>query len=650
MNDIEIIEIEQVLHGYFDGHHLLAASTKLSNKSEKVMSALSDLSGPEVKKGFLEYITGYPLVSDKYYVISKTWYALEMKRPGCVWTHSLLIKFEDLSKSHNFINLLDVFIKPSIGFDKSLYSKSIKIPLSDSKVANSTKQSFRNLNFLIWVMFNHDQPIILTSDTSLDYTREIFFVWSNYSDYFYDRFSFCTGSLANRKIEDQPFDLQIVPSSLSKSISRTAKNSIVLDAPPAITSFPAWVGDISNQLVSQNNREFKVFIKMFDFKYSNKNYFKKFAELYTKTNLINNSAKISDFFTFANQIFGENDCNIIENTTVIKLFNKENIHWFGNQGFIDIILELCTQTSVSCMQLDILRLDNAIEKLWSEDKNETKKIFVELINNNINRFGENLVKVFAEFITPELLPEFTNLNISSCSVLISINYELAQNIDLWHQTRDFQLEIMNCLKYKEIPYDKALGVINTVLNNSKVDLCDQLYKVFKDISISIVLDWCVKADYKNKDKERVRLWLNICKSNPLECITWLSAKKMTYDIEFVFLAIAVLDPYSKIVFKFGDNPWQSILQENNLNILDNTTRVELAEFILPIILLTDIRFSNDIVNFVYNVVYDRLAHQQFDYIKWEKLEPLLPQLSIFNNWDKCKRLKKAIKAKGYQVL
>ena len=60
---------------------------------QKDVEILSDASG---SGKFKEYISCFPLVDDGYYVFSKTWYADEMERPGCVWTHMLLIRFEDL--------------------------------------------------------------------------------------------------------------------------------------------------------------------------------------------------------------------------------------------------------------------------------------------------------------------------------------------------------------------------------------------------------------------------------------------------------------------------------------------------------------------------------------------------------------------------
>ena len=87
-----IKRLHQTLHGYNCGHHLLASSIKLSDKSMRKMEKMSDLSGNIMIEGFEQYYTGYYLADENYYVVACTWYASEMNRPGCVWTHSLLIQ------------------------------------------------------------------------------------------------------------------------------------------------------------------------------------------------------------------------------------------------------------------------------------------------------------------------------------------------------------------------------------------------------------------------------------------------------------------------------------------------------------------------------------------------------------------------------
>ena len=90
------MRIEQTLHGYSDGHRLLAASTELPRDARYAMLGLSDISGRSMVSGFEEYLTGYPVPDSSLYAFAKTWYAPEMERPGCVWTHTLLIESRNL--------------------------------------------------------------------------------------------------------------------------------------------------------------------------------------------------------------------------------------------------------------------------------------------------------------------------------------------------------------------------------------------------------------------------------------------------------------------------------------------------------------------------------------------------------------------------
>ena len=42
--------------------------------------------------GFESYLTAYPLPRSSLVAFARTWTAPEMPRPGCVWTHTLLIE------------------------------------------------------------------------------------------------------------------------------------------------------------------------------------------------------------------------------------------------------------------------------------------------------------------------------------------------------------------------------------------------------------------------------------------------------------------------------------------------------------------------------------------------------------------------------
>ena len=122
------MRIEQLLHGYDNGHRLLAGSVLLKNNADMdAIATLSDWSEYVAPgDGDSSYVTAYPLVESSYYVIAKTWYAEEMRRPGCVWTHSLLIPFDTLNSLDNFRRISSLFVRPDAESSYDNYSHTIK--------------------------------------------------------------------------------------------------------------------------------------------------------------------------------------------------------------------------------------------------------------------------------------------------------------------------------------------------------------------------------------------------------------------------------------------------------------------------------------------------------------------------------------------
>src|ERR1700733_11540174 len=115
--------IHQCLHGYSNGHQLLATSIELPADVKRLLLFQSDLTGSNIQPGFENYLTGYPVLNTQYYAVGKTWYASELPRPGCVWTQTLLIELVDLGKIAELVSLANLFSRPS--GDYSIFEKPI---------------------------------------------------------------------------------------------------------------------------------------------------------------------------------------------------------------------------------------------------------------------------------------------------------------------------------------------------------------------------------------------------------------------------------------------------------------------------------------------------------------------------------------------
>lgn len=122
------IRVDQCLFGYDDGHRLLASSLALGD-SAATLSHLSDLAPGTYFGSSAGYWTGVPLPKLKRYVLMHTWPAPEMPRPGCVWTHALLLDPTIFDQLSDLFQLKRGFRRPSGPNDHSSYRDPAPIEL-----------------------------------------------------------------------------------------------------------------------------------------------------------------------------------------------------------------------------------------------------------------------------------------------------------------------------------------------------------------------------------------------------------------------------------------------------------------------------------------------------------------------------------------
>lgn len=84
--------IHHLLHGYRNGHQLLAGSMRLSAEAADLAARLSDLSGALAPGASPPpYLTVYPLPGGGHHAVARTWLDESAPRAACVLTHTLLI-------------------------------------------------------------------------------------------------------------------------------------------------------------------------------------------------------------------------------------------------------------------------------------------------------------------------------------------------------------------------------------------------------------------------------------------------------------------------------------------------------------------------------------------------------------------------------
>lgn len=647
-----VVRIEQSLHGYTQGHHLIESSVNLSKNSSRTMSILSDLSGPEIINGFEEYITGYPLVDDDYYVLAKTWYAPEMERPGCVWTHSLLIKFSDIEKIINYLELLQYFKRPNNFITDELYIESIEHISELNNFYTIDNINFNFYNSIINSLLSQNNPIIIPAYSNTEYENFILLIWQNFWSNLRFNFTFSTGSLANRQLNKRTFDLQIAPHSISKSMSRSDKNIILLNTENLESNSNSnWSQYFISNIISERNNEFTEFVKDAGAAFKERKYFKSLVQLYSDVYAISNSHTVENYLL---AIYNSNNYDLNEKKLIIDSFvngvaNSIPNKWISSNDVLSFYKELSSITDITLDFNDYKRIYGRLKIEWNENRDKTKFLFKYLISNDINNFGEQLLLLYSELIIPDELSKLTDMDLGSCSILVKMKPELALCKEIWSESKNFQIEILDSIDLSKSKECSLETLFTLILNNSNQSFPEQIYKKFSDSSIIIFLNWSVnQIDYQ---ENKIQSWLNICNMNSSITIEWLINRNNINPL-LLSLILSNLDPYSDLINKYEIEQWYQIYQkiQNNIKAYSQDIKLILAEFFLPIILSNKKKTHDDFVIFSAYLVHEALANDKFDFHIWVKLEHLLPKLPWYQSWDKCKRLRLALENKGYTNL
>jgi len=237
-----LFKVHQALHGYSEGHRQLACSAPLLPKDARLLLVMSDVSGPGVASTGLPYLTGYPLSDSGLYALSMTWPAPEMPRPGCVWTHTLLISFADLAVMEAPSTLAGLFTRPSLqrlaGFDSEVLVE-FNSPLCEPM----TEEGTRCLGLLASALYGHPEEQIWArrpADTGVD--NVVLRLWDQQWPRLRRSFKFCTLTSRDRSQDVLQFDLQLTTSGGNSARLRFASTSEGFEATDVLGE--SWLVDL----------------------------------------------------------------------------------------------------------------------------------------------------------------------------------------------------------------------------------------------------------------------------------------------------------------------------------------------------------------------------------------------------------------------
>lgn len=219
--------IEQTLHGYNKGHGLLASSFPVKpNDDSSLMSVLSDWTGYRDELGGDSYMTFYPLSNGEKYAFAKTWYAEEMERPGCVWTHTLIVDLKKVDRNFDFRTLENYFRRP-LKDKYDFYHQKIEIDTFENGNSNAVFEQFDDTSLMVLYLLllgnNKNLFIYMDKDHGI-YDALCFYLLQYMPLDMLKNIELSTGSVSNRKIGDIDFSIQFTDNTANISLSNAPWN------------------------------------------------------------------------------------------------------------------------------------------------------------------------------------------------------------------------------------------------------------------------------------------------------------------------------------------------------------------------------------------------------------------------------------------
>lgn len=640
-------KIHHALWGYSNGHHLLASSISLSNQSLKILGPLSDLSGPAVLNGFDGYLTGCFIPEENLYALSKTWYAPEMPRLGCVWTHTLFLDCNN-SDDINQIDLDSLFQRPC-GLEKkwkNFYATPIKIDDIHRKMSVPT--DIQDVAYCLQsLLTRHTEPVVAISEDNVTLNVALEYLLGNMGLDFFRDFKFCTGSFSNREVNRVPLDLQIIPTSVTKASFRSKQSKI-------------FFLDISKYLCTHNLNaacvakkkapRIRKFILSCGTQYYNYKDWFVFERIYETLIHYENFSVTNTLNLLKERFNSKNDItNVMGKVFEAVFLPSSTLQKEPSVLFSTLFDFLSTSDPLFGEELFVSEelLKSVLDKMWRLSRESMVSILPRLIEQGLNTAGEEAVRYCAMLLMPNDFSMILRQAPYLCTLFLQLNWRLALCKDIWIQSKSIQEESLYELRQIMAVNDSAprecADIIRGLYQNSQYSFSKEAYETFGDISIAVFFEYFESLEVR--DGSKLQQWSDICKFNQAFSIQKL---KCVQNPGVFQAAISELDPYTNDALTEPANLWNVFYQRFCFRTESEKLRKTYAEFILPIILCTKDPFEIECVEFAFLTVHKVLIDNDMEHFKWERLSELLPKVEWFNEWDKCKRLRMAAEDRGYR--
>lgn len=607
------LTIHQAIHGYRDGHRLLSSSVSLSADSARAMLILSDMSGPAMQPGFDEYFTGYPLPGSDFFVFAKTWYAPEMQRPGCVWTHSLLLSREQLAHAA-VAALVAKFRRPQQdSVDIAAAAIELEEGLAPGNVDGFAEPTTSAA--LVGAVLGQTRPVIVTVANAVQLERAILRLWE-----LWPRFSFCTGALMPRSVAGALMDLQAVPRAVpSSQFRRSAGAALVLDLrSPAPVD--AWV-EVFLERSDRGESTFRSWLDAAAGANASRGVVPGLVPIFGAWHAPGSSAR-----TALASVVNAKALDVGVRSRLVGMVFERGSSEGGAAARRGLLQDLAGHQAGDLTPI-APALEEQTRQLFQDSRTEGVALVLALLGGALTEVGERVLRGAVLLLAPADLESFSDALAPYLPTIVGANPQLAASPVFWSRVGNKSGEVLSQLGGINLSEDERAAIVDSIIASGREVSVDALIRlggkaaVFRGLSAiasgQLQLSWPWRSALGGQ-RDTVLEWLES-----------LSAPSHA-DLE---LGSRFISP------KYAQGRLAKVWKTGAVSSSAFPSRV--AAFGLTLALWEG-NLSSPLFAASFQPTYDAAGNSRLEHDEWEWVREYAPASSYWRDWDRCERLARAM--------
>ena len=610
----QTVKVHQALHGYADGHRQLALSTTLKPRDLKTLLVLSDVSGPGGRLQEDGYLSGYPLADSGFYALARTWPAPEMPRPGCVWTHTLLIDFTDLATLETLTFLQTMFRRPpsasaTAGYDAEAISDT-RAEITFPAVFPLVTESWA-LVVMAQLYGNPRSPVIVGRPGD-EVDDAVLALWSQQWPRLRRSFKFCTFAASNRSADGERFDLQVLPGS-----DRNIRTKLDLIDNEAIIA-SRWLNDAFQDLLLPDHSGLRTFFRRVGADIAGgREAFRPLCLLHRAvTSFQNRPEAVHDAIAILRDEFSGDQSRTAE--AIVATAALEKVGTLDEPSF-DFLWNSLDLVNAGTLASGAAQLGRSA---WRRNPD----MLVPFLDNE--KFGFIVERTLAQLEIADLAAGLMQAPALRTAAL-ALRPELVGQPAFWAG-----LEVVEDPFRTSKSEHMEAAAVEAILLAGRDDLATRAVHEFgprrllRSISTS-----------SRSIGDRLGTWLRASVSDTVAVAEFLATQPAISRPMLYGLARAL--PPDAVPNEYGEDPWL-IAHRNAEGPINEAAASYTAAYLMSRALGERSRCSGELAQLSFESIHAAVANDQLPDEGWRLLELRLPRSSYWRQWDRCHRLRSGV--------